>query len=142
MNHHATALILGDRGVLVRGRSGAGKTSLAFALIDRCRGAEKFARFVADDQVLLETRNGRVICTAPAAIAGMAEIRGLGPTAVDFEPRMVVDLVVDLVEAKAAPRFPDQQTVALLGCGIPSLVLAERDLSAPVSAIVASLSLP
>lgn len=141
MNHYATALILDDKGVLIRGRSGAGKTTLGFALIDRCRGEGKFARFVSDDQALLEIRNGRVMCTAPAAIAGMAEIRGLGPTAVDFEPRMIVDLVVDLVEAPSAPRCPDHKMVVLLGHDVPCLILAERNLAVSMPAVLASLSL-
>ncbi|RWH23488.1 MAG: HPr kinase/phosphorylase, partial [Mesorhizobium sp.] len=35
-NIHATAILIGDRGVLITGPSGAGKTTLALTLIDHC----------------------------------------------------------------------------------------------------------
>jgi serine kinase of HPr protein (carbohydrate metabolism regulator) len=140
-SHHATALILGDRGVLIRGRSGMGKTSLAFALIERCRGAGNFASFVADDQVFLEPFNGRLVCRVPAPIAGLAEIRGLGPSVVGAEPAAVVDLVADLVAAVQAPRFAEIQTVVLEGREVGCLKLAAHETAGAALAIMAALGL-
>ena len=48
---HATAIVIGETGVLIRGRSGSGKSSLALALVARVRLAGGFAAFVADDRV-------------------------------------------------------------------------------------------
>jgi serine kinase of HPr protein (carbohydrate metabolism regulator) len=139
MNHHATALVLGDRGVLIRGRAGAGKTTLALALVEMCRAKGRFARLVSDDQVLLEARGGRLVCRAPESIAGLAEYRGMGPGRVEFEPGMVVDLVVDLVERGSAPRYPERETVTVAGCEVPFLVLPEHEIAGPALVILNSL---
>jgi serine kinase of HPr protein (carbohydrate metabolism regulator) len=139
MNHHATAVILGDRGVLLRGRSGAGKTTLALALLGMCRSAGRFARLVADDQVLLARLGGRLVCRAPQSIAGLAEFRGMGPGRTPFEPGMVVDLVVDLVERGAAPRFPEEDAVTLEGCNVPLLALPEHEIAGPAFVILRKL---
>ena len=54
MNHHGSAVILGDRGVLIRGRAGAGKTTLALSLVETCRATGGFARLVSDRVYVLE----------------------------------------------------------------------------------------
>ena len=70
---HATAVAIGKTCVLLRGRSGSGKSSLAFALIDRVRIGDGFAAFVADDRVELCVDRGRLIARAPEKIAGLAD---------------------------------------------------------------------
>src|SRR5690606_32729552 len=70
---HATCVALGDTGILLRGRSGSGKSDLALRLID---GG---ALLVADDRVALSLEGGRVIARPPAALAGYLEVRGVGP---------------------------------------------------------------
>ena len=142
MNHHGSAVILGDRGVLIRGRAGAGKTTLALSLVETCRATGGFARLVSDDQALLEPRGGRLICRAPEAIAGLAEFRGLGPRGMPFEPAMVVDLVVDLAERGTAPRYPEQRSAMIEGCDIPLLVLPEHETDGPLLAISRKLAGP
>jgi len=102
---HASAVLVGDRGVLVSGPSGSGKTRLALALIREAELRGRLGRLVADDQVLLSAGNGRLAASAPEAIAGFCEIRGLGVTAVAHEPACVVDLLARLVPAASAPRM-------------------------------------
>ncbi len=46
-NIHGTALVLGDRGILVTGPSGSGKTTLALALVGHFCTHGRFARLVA-----------------------------------------------------------------------------------------------
>ena len=140
MNFHGTAFILGDRGVLVRGRSGAGKTALALSLIERCAARGRFASLVADDQVFLRAHGGRLVCAVPESIAGLAEFRGLGPCRMPFEPKMVVDLVVDLVERGSAPRYPEEDVIVLMGCRIPFLALPEHEIAGPSLAISRKLA--
>jgi serine kinase of HPr protein (carbohydrate metabolism regulator) len=140
MNRHATAIILGDRGVLLRGRSGAGKTTLALALLGMCRASGRFARLVADDQVLLAKLGGRLVCRAPESIAGLAEFRGIGPGRTAFEPKMVVDLVVNLVERDAAPRYSSGDDVVLEGCRVPCLELPKHEIAGPSLAILQKLA--
>jgi serine kinase of HPr protein (carbohydrate metabolism regulator) len=141
-NLHASAVLLGDRGVLIAGGSGTGKTMLALALVDHFRRACRFSRFVCDDQVLLAAENQRLVCRAPQAIGGLAEVFGVGPQPLEFESRMVADLIVRLVPATEAQRFPEERTESLEGCGLPCLVLAARNAPAAVFAVASRLSAP
>src|SRR5690606_25913485 len=86
MNFHGTAFIRGDKGVVVRGRSGAGKTTLALSLIGMYAARGRFAMLVADDQVFRKAHGRRLVCAVPETIAGLAEFRGIGPGRTAFEP--------------------------------------------------------
>jgi serine kinase of HPr protein (carbohydrate metabolism regulator) len=141
-NFHASAVVLGDRGIVIAGASGSGKTQLALALISDVRSFGLFARLVADDQILLSAHHGRLVCAAPPTIAGLVEVRGLGPRPVEHEVKSPVDLLVRLVERDAAARFPEAETEALLGCHVPLLRLAADDRQASLMAVAARLSLP
>ena len=124
---HATAIVIGETGVLIRGRSGSGKSSLALALVARVRLAGGFAAFVADDRVALAPAGGRLIGRAPATIAGLAERYGRGIEAVDHVPAAVIGLVVDLVEEAALERLPDPESLRI---DIDGVVLARQPVPA------------
>ena len=141
-NIHATVVRLDGRGVLIRGASGAGKTGLALALIVHVRAANREAKLVADDQVFVEQRGGRLVATVPPTIAGLVEVRGCGVRAIDFAPSATVDLVVDLVPAAQAPRLSPGDTAALAGCDIPLLRLETGNVIGAVFAVAAYLGLP
>jgi HPr kinase/phosphorylase len=98
---HATAVLFGAAGVLIRGPSGAGKSSLAWRLIRRG------AILVADDRVHLSACNGRLLATAPEALAGKLELRGGGILRVPFERSAVIKLVVDVVPEADLERLPE-----------------------------------
>ena len=68
---HASAVLVGARAVLIRGPAGAGKSRLAFALIQAARNGAAARSLVwsADDRVHLEARHGRLL-VRPAAGAG------------------------------------------------------------------------
>ena len=138
---HATCVVVGEAGVLIRGESGAGKSSLALALIERagCRGM--FAALVGDDRVRLHRRHGRIVARPHPAIAGRVEIRGHGIVAVDHLPACVLRLVVDL--AAAGPRLPDEPEpdAALLGVALPRLRIdrATRDSGLAPGLVIAAL---
>jgi HPr kinase/phosphorylase len=111
---HASAVLVGDRAVLIRGASGAGKSRLAFDLILAGRaGHIAPAKLVGDDRVHLEARQGQLMVRPARALAGLIEIRGLGIRRCDFAPEAVVGLVVDLGAADAE-RLPPPE--ALLAC--------------------------
>ena len=141
-NLHATALTIGDRGVLIRGESGSGKTALALALLAGAHSARRNARLVSDDQVLLLPCDGRLICMTPPTIAGLVEVRGATPKAIGHEPSAVIDLLVDLVEGALAPRLSDQQWEVIAGCRLPLVRLAARNVHGALPALGALLSLP
>jgi serine kinase of HPr protein (carbohydrate metabolism regulator) len=139
-NLHASGVLVGDRGVLVTGPSGAGKSALALALVRRGATPGRFVRLVADDQLLLARAGDRLVARTPAAIAGLVEIRGLGPHACAFEPAMLVDLVVRLVPAAAAPRLDPGERMELLGASLPCLDLAARDAEPAADAVLARIA--
>lgn len=139
-NHvHATALLLGDRGILISGPSGSGKTTLALALIERFRGCDRFARLVADDQLLVHPWWDRLVAASPETIAGLAEVHGLGPRPVAYMPSAVVDLAVRLVAQIDAPRLSDPQVETIAGVSLPRLDLPARNTTASCLAISAWL---
>ena len=112
---HGTAVVVGERGLLIRGPSSAGKSMLAAALI------ADGARLVADDRVHLSSCHERIVATAPAAIAGLLEMRGLGLVPVPNEASAVIRLVVDLVDADLLERHPEPSaaSVTLFGVLLP-----------------------
>lgn len=140
-NIHATALVIGDRGVLITGASGSGKTTLALALVAAAHAAGRFAALIADDRVLLSARGARLVCVAPPAIAGLVEVRGRSPQAIATLPDAVVDLVVALVPQADAPRFAEESEAEIEGCAVPRLTLAERNVNGALAAIQSRLNL-
>jgi HPr kinase/phosphorylase len=121
---HATAVAIGDRAVLIRGPSGAGKSDLALRLID---GG---ARLVADDQSELQRIGERILVRAPAAIAGLLEVRGMGIVRIEALPEAMLALVVDLRPAPDIERLPDIRGEDLLGLTVPAISLAPFEASA------------
>jgi serine kinase of HPr protein (carbohydrate metabolism regulator) len=114
---HASCVELDDGAVLLRGPSGAGKSDLALRLIDRG------ARLVADDRVDLTVHRGRLIARAPAAIAGLIEIRGIGLIQVSVVAEAVVALAVDLTPGAMPERMPEPSTLTLAGIDLPLIAL-------------------
>ena len=138
-NIHATALVCGDTGLLLRGPSGSGKSALALGLIDRLRHAGQFAALVADDRVLVGTDGGRLLARAPDPIRGLAELRGYGIVSVPTVSRAVVDIVADLDDGE---RMPDPATVELAGVTCRLLRLPAGEVEAAMRIVVAALGRP
>ncbi len=124
-NIHATAVVIGDEGILVRGPSGSGKTATALALLAAAKTGTH-AAFVADDRVFVAMRAGRLVAAAPSRIEGLAEQRGLGIVPVAAAACAVIDLVADLVPADAVERMPEPATAELEGVTLPLMRLPER----------------
>ena len=124
---HATALIIGERAVLIRGASGAGKTGLAWALLSLAGQGGQFVRLVGDDRVKLEAHNGRLVVSPHPKIAGKIEQRGVGILEISFEPAAIVGLVIDLTGCKPdAERLPPEteKTIILHGIALPRLAIS------------------
>ena len=119
---HATAVAIGGRAVLLTGPPGSGKSDLALRLIDRG------AALIADDRVIVTRAGDRVLAAAPAAIAGLIEVRGVGLITVAHVAAVPIALVVDLAAPPA--RLPDAATRDVAGVAVQLVALAAFEASA------------
>lgn len=141
-NIHASAVLLGDRGVIVLGSSGTGKSTLALALVARVRASGRFAALVADDRLIVRAVCGRLLGEVPQAIEGLAEIYGIGPRRVAFERRFVADLAVRLVPSGETERLAPPGTAEIAGARLPEIAVSERNTAAAVPPVLSLLGIP
>lgn len=122
---HANCVLIGAYAVLLRGESGAGKSSLSLRLMS------SGGLLVADDRTDLVARDGRLIASAPPQIAGLCEVRGIGvvrgvPTCAQGDVRLIVDLVDD---PDGIDRMPIPETELVCGIEIPKWKFCISDLA-------------
>lgn len=113
---HGTAVALSGRGVLITGPSGAGKSALALQLM--AFGAQ----LVADDRVMILREGESLIASAPDAIRGLIEARGVGILSADPCTARLV-LAVDLSQIEDT-RLPPMRHSFVHGLPLP-LVLGQ-----------------
>lgn len=138
---HASAVLVGDRAVLIRGPSGAGKSHLAFDLILAGRAGQiPRCVLVGDDRLHLEARDGQLVVLPAPELAGLIEIRGLGIRRCDFAPEAIVGLVVDL-SAADAERLPPPEALStqIYGIEIPRIPAGIGYPAAPL--VIAALTM-
>jgi HPr kinase/phosphorylase len=123
LNLHASCVVIGEAGVLIRGASGSGKSSLARALVSRVCEGRGFAAFVADDRVLVASRGGRLVASPHPAIAGRYEARGLGILEEPHEPCAIIRLVVDFQPSVARLPGADELVAHIAGVAVQRLPL-------------------
>ena len=115
---HASAVLVENRAVLIRGPSGSGKSRLAFDLILAGRAGQIApAVLIGDDRVHLEAKQDHLVVRPARELAGLIEIRGLGIRRCDFAEEAVVGLVVDLCAADAE-RLPPPEALLTCICGV------------------------
>jgi len=111
---HASAVLFGYRGILIRGPSGSGKSRLALRLLQN--PGDGFARLVGDDRIHLGVTHGRLLMHPAGALRGLLEVRGLGIVRLPYEPVAMADLVVDL--DAPTPRLPEAADTCTMIDGI------------------------
>lgn len=124
---HATAVAIDRIGALLLGPSGSGKSDLALRLL------EAGGRLVADDQVVLVRSGERLLASAPPALAGRIEARGIGILTLDgglLWRKMPIALAVELVPPERLERLPEPATRDFLGLALPLFRLAPFEASA------------
>jgi serine kinase of HPr protein (carbohydrate metabolism regulator) len=148
INIHASCVVVGragdalgapgDAGLLLLGESGSGKSDLALRLIGL--GAE----LVADDRCDLFVSSGVLHATAPSALAGMIEVRGLGIVSMPYRSEAQIKLVVRLAASDAVPRMPEPRryrppgSLTVPESGLPhEILLAPFEASTPIKIIAA-----
>lgn len=125
--HHASCVAFGDAGILIIGRSGSGKSSLALELIGLG------ATLVADDQVDVYAEDTGPAARAPTVLQGLLEARKVGLLQVEFAERAQIRLVVDL-DREEQDRLPPRRVIRLgaqevdliLGGNTPNLAIAVK----------------
>ncbi|HEV2512767.1 HPr kinase/phosphatase C-terminal domain-containing protein [Bosea sp. (in: a-proteobacteria)] len=123
---HASAVVIGEAGILIRGPSGAGKSSLALALIGRAQSQGRFARLVADDRTEIAVKAGRLLAAPVPPIEGLVERRGLGLTP---EPHLAVAVLRLVIDCGGEPeRMPEPEALVetIAGVTLPRLALLPR----------------
>lgn len=129
MRYHGALVEVGGVGVLLSGRSGAGKSECALELVARGH------RLVADDAVDLALEGGRVVGRAAPAVKGHLAIRGLGILCIGdlYGPGALADAcevaLVCRLEAELAE--PDRTGLDrgeewILGVRVPCVALSSR----------------
>lgn len=137
---HGTCVALGARAVLLRGPSGAGKSDLAFRLVREDPSGE--TRLVADDQVALREAGAVLLASAPAALAGLVELRGLGLVALPSAGETPLALIADLVARVSVPRIAEPRYETILGISLPVISLHAFDGTATAKLRLALETLP
>ena len=106
LSKHGVLVNLLNKGVLIIGRSGVGKSECAIELLN------KGAFLVADDVVLIKEVNKKLIGYPPETIKDLIEIRGIGIINVKEifgEEAMInsskIDLMIELVDFKDSHNY-------------------------------------
>ena len=134
-NIHATLVSLNNKGILLLGDSGFGKSDVALRLIE-----EKGAVLVADDRVNLRTLGDKLIGSAPEQIKGKLEIRNIGIVNIDTIDEVEILLCVELVKEKdVLERLPQDDFELILSKKITKIKLYPFECST-VSKIVIKIS--
>jgi len=138
---HASAVLVGDRAVLIRGPSGTGKSRLAFDLILAGRAGQiPPAVLVGDDRVHLETSDGQLVVGPARELAGLIEVRGLGIFSCDYAPQATVGLVVDLA-APDAERLPQPEALRIPINGVELPRIPVKNGISPLPLVIAALTM-
>lgn len=98
--HHASCVEYKGKGILILGKSGAGKSDLAIRLLDAG------GTLVSDDYVEIINENNLIIAKTAPNIGGMIEVRGIGLMKVDFLSETNLDLALELVAPNLIDRLP------------------------------------
>lgn len=134
---HATAIAINGHGILISGRSKAGKSTLAEHLIAAAQAQGLPALLVGDDRIGLTPCDRGILFSPHPAIAGRIERRGTGIVEVPYCAEAVGAFAIALID-KAVLR--STRLEPLPGHSMPGLVVGPRpDASALFPLVLAAL---
>lgn len=111
---HGSAAAWAGRGVLLRGSSGTGKSTLLAGLL------AAGAYLIADDLVRLVWHHG-VPCATASSATGLIELRSSGIFRVATTDVVPVNLCVELAAATERERLPEGGSLCIGGIHVPVL---------------------
>ena len=125
-NIHGVLRNIRGFGILIRGKSGIGKSECAAELLN------KGAQLVADDLVLVDKRKNKIFGYSPENIKNLIEIRGIGIINVknvfgysSILDESTINLIVDLIEFNKENKYErlgyDTKEEEILGIKIPNI---------------------
>jgi len=129
---HGTSVEIQGSGVLICGKPGMGKSSLALQLIDRG------ALLIADDQTLLDLEGNKLILQPPPPLRGIMEVRGVGLFPLPFQEKSFLRLCIEISEREKLERLPKPIFIEYYGIKIPLLKLNKND---PLGALKVEMKL-
>lgn len=132
---YSSCVELKGAGILICGESGSGKSDLSLRLI------EQGATLVSDDQTALEkNENGELKASAPKALEGFLEVRGLGIVSMPFLRKTTVKLKINLCPSSEINRMPIPAAERIEAVNIPVIQIDAVEPSA-VAKIKLALSI-
>lgn len=123
--YHASCIEWMGAGVLLCGTPGSGKSDICLRL------TETGAQLVADDRTELEYQDGRLAAYAPARLAGLLEVRGIGIIKMPFKKQTFIKLKVILCRTDEIARMPARETELIENVEIPVFRVDAFTASAP-----------
>lgn len=130
---HGGLISIYDKGVLIRGDSGMGKSEIALELVKRGH------QLVADDRVDCYRIHNKIVGKSPDLLRGMLEIRGIGIINVQrmfgiasIIPKAEVNLEISLVKWEDNADYDrvgieEKKYDSILGVDIPKIIIPVRE---------------
>lgn len=132
-NIYASCVSYYGKGILIRGKSGSGKSDLCLRLI-----MNKGCILVGDDRVDVFEKKGKLKAYGIKTIANMLEVRGVGLAHFPAKKSENISLVVDLVEDfNKIERYPEPEYEEIEGVKIPKIKICPFEVSAAEKIILA-----
>jgi serine kinase of HPr protein (carbohydrate metabolism regulator) len=117
---HSTSVFWHDKGILITGKSGSGKSDLALRLI------YEGAILISDDQTLLHDKITHIEMSSPTNIQGLLEVRGIGIIKVPYSSNIKLDYHINITN-KPIERMPTKQTYTILNKSVPSIEIYKAE---------------
>ena len=120
---HSTSVVIEDLGVLIRGKSGIGKSDLALRLI------ASGATLISDDLTICKKIGDYLYLYPHSETKGLLEVRDIGIMTVPYVENIKLTLVVELVEEQFE-RIPRIMSRNILGMKFPKIKIFGKSSSA------------
>ena len=140
LNHHACALEINEIGIIIKGKSGSGKTSLMLGLLEHAKLEKLNALLIADDQVFLNVDDEKLIASAPENTAGLVELRGYGILKTPHKKSCEIKVVINILQDEKIERMPDEKHYPFETLRLPLIEVPQRHESLAVRIVFAWLN--